>query len=303
MSIARIVSGAAANGLLIMVASACNQESTGVRASAAIGQQVGLRQLQQSMRQEFTFQIGQTSAMEYDLELLTGLRPPPDLADQLARLAVLREVEASALPGSFSWIAQGKVTEVRNQGACGSCWAFGTIGPMESQRLIDGGSKEDLSEQELLDCYVKGDCSGGWWAFDHAGGIERELHYPYEAQDIKCRHSNDRPHFTVGNWGYVSSTPSPSTNELKAAIQLRGPIAAAFYATPRFQAYKSGVFNELPGWRGTVNHALVLVGWDDGRGAFQAKNSWGDGWGEKGFCWVAFDCNGIGYGSAWVDMK
>lgn len=262
-----------------------------------------LQQLRADMKPEFTFQIGNTEVLEFSLDQITGLVPPADFDLQLQEMGPGENVRVAAnLPRSFSWEARGKVTPVRNQGQCGSCWAFGTVGVMESQQLIRGRGSEDMSEQELIDCHA-GDCAGGWWAFDRTSGVEREAMYPYRAQNGACRHRSGVQHFSVASWGYVSNSPFPTTNELKSAIQSRGPITVGFNATPRFQAYRGGVFNELPGWRGSVNHAVILVGWDDSKRAFRAKNSWGTNWGESGYCWIRYDCNGVGYGAAWASIR
>jgi len=85
---------------------------------------------------------------------------------------------------------------------------------------------------------------------------------------------------------------------LKKALCEYGPLAVAVAATPVFKAYKSGVFNENS--NAGINHGVTLVGWDDSKEAWRIKNSWGTGWGEKGFMWIAYGCNQIGYAASWV---
>ena len=103
-------------------------------------------------------------------------------------------------------------------------------------------------------------------------------------------------------WGYVKYPPHklPSVRELKTALIAYGPLVMPIFFDDCFRDYKSGVFNErnmLP-----PNHAVLLVGWDDDKGAWLVKNSWGEQWGEKGFGWVKYGSNNIGKYAAWIDM-
>jgi len=90
-------------------------------------------------------------------------------------------------------------------------------------------------------------------------------------------------------------------DKLKQALCRYGPLAVAVRATRLFQAYKSGVFNERD--TGKVNHGVTLIGWDDNKEAWLIKNSWGTGWGEKGYMWIVYYSNSIGYGASWVEAK
>jgi len=89
---------------------------------------------------------------------------------------------------------------------------------------------------------------------------------------------------------------------MKEALAKYGAIAACVKVTPAFQAYKSGIFDEHASVSSPndVNHAITIVGWDDNKQAYLVKNSWGPGWGDKGYVWVEYGSNNIGYGAAWA---
>ena len=263
--------------------------------------------------QEWTFEVGYTTAMDYTLEQLAGLRPPDnwlELAKQQNRLAraaaegktvTLEKCVATAT--QFNWADYDAVTGVRDQRNCGSCWAFGTHGAFESSFAILNKTKIDSSEQNTLDCSGAGDCGGGWWAYQYLidVGSAKESDYPYVAVKGTCKSGVDRPYKAVA-WGYVNSTHEiPTVDALKAAMCEHGPLAVAVEATQAFKAYKSGVFNEKS--TGDINHAVTLIGWDDSKKAWRIKNSWGSGWGENGFMWIAYDSNKIGYAATWVVAK
>jgi len=267
----------------------------------------------EAVSSKWTFEIGYTFAMDHPLSEITGMRPPDNWLEQAqqqnAIAESLREPMPSAVGGcvatasQFNWVDQGCVTGVRDQDSCGSCWAFGTHGAFEGSYAIINHTLIDSSEQQTLDCSKVGDCGGGWWAFQYLidTGSGTEAAYPYTAVQGTCR--TDVPAiYRAAAWGYVDpNTQIPSVDALKKALCTYGPLGVAVAVTAAFQAYKSGVFNENSS--ANINHAVVLVGWDDGKKAWRIKNSWGTGWGESGFMWIAYGSNKIGYGAAWVQAK
>ena len=92
-----------------------------------------------------------------------------------------------------------------------------------------------------------------------------------------------------------------ATLDIKNAIYTYGAVAAAVYVGTPFQYYTSGVFNDCRRRPKSPNHAIQLVGWDDAKGAWLMKNSWGTGWGENGFMWIAYGCDNVGYAAAYVN--
>ena len=277
-----------------------------------------IKQLLKNLRREagkknWTFEVGYTAAMDRALDTITGMVPPEDwlenasaqneLAASLMEPMPERLGACTATATQFNWADQGCVTPVRDQDSCGSCWAFGTHGAFEGSFAVINHGLVDTSEQQTLDCSNAGTCAGGWWAFQYLinTGSTDEVDYPYTGVRGTCR-TNVASVYKATAWGYVDpNTQIPSVDALKRALCSYGPLGVAVAATSAFQAYKSGVFNERSS--AGINHAVTLVGWDDTKGAWRIKNSWGTGWGESGFMWIAYGCNQIGYGAAWVQAK
>ncbi|UCH94026.1 MAG: C1 family peptidase, partial [Candidatus Aminicenantes bacterium] len=263
----------------------------------------------------YTFQVGYTRAMDYTIEQLTGLVEPPNLSDLVKEqnLAVekirdkklLADIVTTCSPtaSSWDWRLNNGTTPVRDQGPCGSCWDFATHAPFEGSYHIINGVIIDSSEQDTLDCNPWGyGCDGGWWAHQYLidVGSATEAAYPYTAVKGPCQ-TKPRPYKAVA-WGYVSSNPIPTITELKQALCKYGPLSVAVYVTPLFQAYTGGVFNACISAPG-VNHGVTLIGWADSKKAWLIENSWNTTWGESGYMWIAYNCNKIGYGAAWVRAK
>ena len=234
----------------------------------------------------------------------------PKPAAQEPGVAVSSDGSLGALPSSYNWCSQGYCTPVRDQGQCGSCWAFGTVGPLESAILIQDGASLDLAEQYLVSCNTDGwGCDGGWWAHDYhewkyafpetVAGAVYESQFPYTATDAPCGGPYEH-HDPIADWVFVGSENSvPSTDAIKQAIVDHGPVSAAVCVNSAFQAYTGGVFNPV-GWCFSINHAITLVGWDDTLGAWRLRNSWGDDWGEDGYMWIAYGKNYVGYSANYV---
>jgi hypothetical protein len=246
------------------------------------------------------FRVGPTEASRLGVEALAGLRVPSDFNPAGRVRALPRFLD---LPARWDWTEQGKVSPVTNQRSCGACWAFATVGPMESAILLDGGPVEDLSEQALVSCNPWGyGCDGGWWAFDYFldPGAALEACQPYTARDSTCVPGCEHP-YRLEDWAYVSSSDLPAVDQLKTAILLQGPVAGALHVSNAFTFYRGGVFTLDA--EGDINHGVTIVGWDDSlgpAGAWRIKNSWGTDWGEDGFAWVAYGTLQMGYGAAYL---
>jgi inhibitor of cysteine peptidase len=219
----------------------------------------------------------------------------------------------SDLPASFNWCDLGACTPVRNQGSCGSCWAFSTVGALESSVLHHDGVARDLSEQYLLSCNTDGwDCRGGWFAHDYhdwkfpngepEAGSVYEADFPYTAHDYDPCSPPHSHHEKIVNWQYVGSSRSiPAVADIKQAIVDHGPVSVAICTGTAFQDYGGGVF--LTDECHSPNHAVVLVGWDDTQGPngiWYLRNSWGPYWGEGGYMRIGFGVSSVGYAANYV---
>ncbi|CAN8287612.1 unnamed protein product [Cochlearia groenlandica] len=193
-----------------------------------------------------------------------------------------------ALPESVDWRKEGAVADVKDQGSCGSCWAFSTIGSVEGINKIVTGDLISLSEQELVDCdtsYNQG-CNGGLmdYAFEFIiknGGIDTEKDYPYKASDGTC--DQNRKNAKVVTIDGYEDVPENSEASLKKALAHQ-PISVAIEAGGRaFQLYSSGVFVGTCGTE--LDHGVVAVGYgtEDGKDYWIVRNSWGNKWGESGY--------------------
>ncbi|MGB7925717.1 MAG: C1 family peptidase [Pyrinomonadaceae bacterium] len=210
-----------------------------------------------------------------------------------------------APPSMWDWRTRKKVTPVRDQRQCGSCWAFTTVAVYESSHLIRNNlTTADASEQGVVSCSGAGSCGGGWWAFNYFAtkGDAAEATYPYMATNGVCNASAPATYRAVTSGYVIPSGGIPTVAQMKAALIKYGPLAITVYVSPAFMAYTGGVFNEhYP--TASINHAITLIGWNDTKGAWLIKNSWGTGWGEKGYMWIAYDSNNVGTGASWVMAK
>jgi len=268
----------------------------------------------------WTFTVGNNAATDRPLEALCGLIVPEDWREG-ARFTTF--AEKYDLPAAFDWRDHDGCTPIRDQGACGSCWAFATVGALECNiRIVDGVSV-DLSEQWLVSCNQETEppvvledgewgCNGGWFAHGYHSGAKTdacggtgavlEADFPYEADDLPCDCPYPHP-YLMDDWAYVGPEfDVPDVDAIKQAILAYGPVSAAVYVDLAFHQYTGGVFNLSQ--NETVNHGIVLVGWDDSLGANGAwilRNSWGSGWGDGGHMYIQYGCSNVGLGACYVD--
>ncbi|KAJ4762145.1 hypothetical protein LUZ62_072520 [Rhynchospora pubera] len=191
-----------------------------------------------------------------------------------------------AVPEKIDWRKKGAVSEVRDQGPCGACWAFSAVAAIEGITKIKSGRMVALSEQELVDCNMIDDgCYGGLMtdAFDFVrlnGGITTQSDYPYQGQQGECKTSK-LDHHAATIKGYRNVTVNEQSLLKAVASQ---PVSVGIDASSMaFQFYTNGVFTGPCGVE--LNHGVTIVGYDtDGKNKYWiAKNSWGAGWGESGY--------------------
>uniref|UniRef100_A0A2C9JEC6 Uncharacterized protein n=1 Tax=Biomphalaria glabrata TaxID=6526 RepID=A0A2C9JEC6_BIOGL len=196
-----------------------------------------------------------------------------------------------ALPTEVDWRKEGYVTEVKNQGQCGSCWAFSTAGALEGQIFKRSKKLVSLSEQNLVDCSRKWGnqgCDGGLMtqSFQYIkdnSGIDSEESYPYIGVNQECAFKKEN--VAASDSGYVE-IQSGNEQALQQAVVEIGPISAAMVANhDSFLNYKGGIYQEPLCNDGTLDHAILIVGYgtENGQDFWLVKNSWGTSWGEKGY--------------------
>ena len=216
-------------------------------------------------------------------------------------------------PAHLNWCEQGGCTPVRDQGGCGSCWAFATVGVLESAIKIKDGQERDLSEQYLVSCNTEGmSCGGGWFAHSYhwfrvppgepSAGARYEADFPYQATNVPCNPPH-APHETLIGYSYVAGYTVPPVSDVKQAILDHGPVGTGVCVGSAFHAYTGGVFGTNETCSGIVNHAVVLVGWDDADGVWYLRNSWGTDWGEDGYMRIKWGISMVGWGANYVTYE
>lgn len=209
--------------------------------------------------------------------------------------AAARSAPQPALPSAIDWRSEGIVTDVKDQGSCGSCWAFSAVGSLEGAHARKSRTLTALSEQNLVDCagpFGCDGCGGGWMtsAFEYVesnGGIDTEAAYAYRARDERCAYRNSSRGATVR--GVVNITQG-DTDALLRAVATVGPVSVAIDASFDLQMYGSGVYTSTSCSKTMLNHGVLVVGYGEtstGKKYYIIKNSWGKDWGMDGY--VYFD--------------
>jgi len=218
---------------------------------------------------------------EFASTYLSGLTTPPDMSNYTVYKPPLL-----GYPTAVNWATSGKVTPVKNQGSCGSCWAFTAVGEMESQLLIAGRGTYSLAPQQLVDCSTKdGGCQGGFydtaWSYVYStGGIMNSADYPYIDGRGSCKFNSAKVAARLRSpTALKCGTTAANVYEF---LSSHGPAAAALAADP-LQNYQKGVLNMNPAYCGSLNHGVMLTGYDSAAPSLTVRNSWGPYWGENGF--------------------
>jgi C1A family cysteine protease len=210
----------------------------------------------------------------------------------VAKLKAIR-----AVPASLDYRSQGFVSSIKDQGDCGSCWAFSAAGALESATMRKAGTPNanlDLSEQVVVSCdSANSGCDGGYMDavsdFVRDKGIPLESCYPYSATNGDCAKACagwQSSSYKATAWGYAA-TVSPSADAIKTALVNYGPLVSTMMVYEDFYYYSSGVYKYTNG-SFLGGHAILIVGYDDAGKYFIVKNSWGTGWGESGFFKIAY---------------
>ena len=266
----------------------------------------------------WTFTVGENEATRRPVEHLAGVVITEEVLAEAAEKTLHPKAPDKSLPSWFDWREQvsGPLPTIKDQGGCGSCWAFATVGALEWAIKIVDGDAVDLSEQWLLGCNTSlfgNDCDGGFILHNYhknqadqcgQSGAVLEADCPYQERDDYCECPYTH-HYWIQDWAYVGNvlTPPP-VEDIKAALYSYGPLACYVKMSKSFIAYTGGVFNDHDGEKiELTDHAVVIIGWDDNQGAAGAwivKNSWGTSWGDDGYGYMQYGVNLIGAGASYI---
>lgn len=244
----------------------------------------------QIARNGWTFEVGLNPALNLfwpeDLRACTADSIDVPSAAEAIQPGIIK------LPATYACIT----TPVVNQGSC-SAWSYASNAMFESAIKKKDGVTVRLSENWLIQCNPYGwTCMNGYFAdqiFVDTGAVLASNFPPGTSCDDAIIS------YQASAWAYCGDPNGvPSVDSIKIAIMRYGSVACLVYVDMYFQAYTGGVFNHPAS--GTPNHFVTICGWDDSKGAWRMKNSWGTGWGEQGFMWIAYGCHRIGYAANYV---
>ena len=223
----------------------------------------------------------------------------------------LKQLQALPLPPQWDSRAHNLVGPVKDQKQCGSCWDFSGTGIIEiafNKAGIGGGPNTFiLSEEYTLCCYSNGGCNGDdnttvlQWAKAHGLPLTKD-YGPYTASVAACKFKATMPLYQPTDWGFADSsggsgvTPTP---DIKASIFQYGAVGCAVVADDAFMNHPGGTVFTGSGST-TIDHDVILVGWDDNSGSWILRNSWGPSWCENGYMRIAYGANLIGTESVWA---
>jgi len=220
----------------------------------------------------------------------TGLHIHPEQVNQHRHVTYRSKVNAA--PDTHDWREHGAVNHVKDQGQCGSCWAFSAVGNLEGQYFLQKGKALTLSEQELVACDdVDQGCNGGLMenAFDwlkQNGGEENDSDYPYTSgsgSSGSCLFSKDKAQLQVTGYEFSST----DEEQIKEDLYSKGPLAIAINASSSLMTYTGGIIDMSADEcdPAALDHGVTLVGYgsENGTDYWIIKNSWAANWGEDGY--------------------
>jgi len=246
-----------------------------------------------------SFEMGHNHLSDLSLEEIVstkmGLVMPPNAVELKANASFHVPSAGYQHPASLDWRTWGGVTPVKNQGSCGSCYTFSAVGAIETAHWRKYNVLLDFSEQQLVDCtgasgYGNGGCSGGWmhtcfkWLTEKSKGVYGQSDYSYTGTVGTCRNEAGK-----GLTNIQSHVMIRTEKDLLDVIATTGSVSIAYNAgTTAHSYYQSGIL-DVNNCGNNPTHAVTLVGYGTQNGAdyWILKNSWGTGWGQKGYFWMA----------------
>ncbi|OHT05864.1 cysteine protease 8 [Tritrichomonas foetus] len=247
--------------------------------------------------QKFKLSLNKFSAMTpSEYSSLLGLKP---------KVIEMTETTKESVPlpktDHLDWREKGVVNEVKDQGGCGSCWAFGSVQAMESASAIINGTLDRYSEQNLVDCCTMcSGCGGGlvdsafyFIKYHQKGKVNFESEYPYTATEGTCEFDD---HTQTGACSSYVTVRMWNEDDLAKKCEEYGPVGCGIDAShASFQLYSSGIYDEPECSYSKLNHAVGCVGFgvEGDTKYWIVRNSWGPGWGEAGYIrmiWLNNQC-------------
>jgi len=201
------------------------------------------------------------------------------------------------MPDAFDWRTKGVVSPAKDQGGCGSCWAFASTGALESKIAMRGWPLMDLSEQQQVSCNTTmGGCSGGSMSalrfWENIGPLT-EACAPYQAANTACSSLNGCDYLLQNTTGYYTVNAN-SVPDVQASLRNDGPTYFRFTVYSDFMTFWSsgspGQVYQNSGGSILGGHAILIIGWDNAKSAWLCKNSWGENAGPNGdgTFWMAY---------------
>lgn len=216
---------------------------------------------------------------------------------------------ATPLPATYD--CRNLCTEIKDQGQCGNCWWHSTIETVESanikvNNLTTAGALSQQFELDSCNVFSNGGCGGddasnAFTWLQGGGGIPLQSVYgPYTAYSQSCQLTGTATGYTISDFGYCSTNPGvASTDLIKAAMLQYGPISVCIAADGALENFSGGSVFADTGYA-SINHQIVLAGWDDTKQAWLLRNSWGTGWADAGYCWIQYGANQVGTEAMYV---
>ncbi|XP_041563544.1 procathepsin L-like isoform X2 [Drosophila elegans] len=245
------------------------------------------------------------------IKKMTGRRRSPESDAKIAASRKMVNItDALPVPDSFDWRQKGGVTPVKNQGSCGSCWAFAITGAIEGHTFAAKGKLPNLSEQNLVDCGPQQDfnlngCNGGFqeaalcWLSETQMGISLTESYPYAGRQKSCKFV---PSTVGGHFSEFGVLSSGDEDQMKRVVANLGPVACSVSMPENLRFYKSGIYDDPTCNDYELLHSILVVGYGSEHGLdyWIVKNSWDDSWGDSGYfrllrgqnlCHIAAECS------------